>query len=574
MNDLSDADLLNEFARNDSEAAFAVLVERYLSLVHSVALRQTNDPQHAQDISQAVFIILARKASGLDSKTRLSGWLYHTARLATANFQRAEWRRTRREQEVFMQSRTNEDSSEDVWLELSPQLETAMAQLGPADRDALVMRYFENRSMGEVGTSLGWTENTAQQRVGRALEKLRKSFGKRGLTLTVGMIAATLSANAVQAAPAGLTKAITAVAVAKGTTASISTVKLVKATLKIMLWSNLTFFISLVFINVSSAIGLSAVFVRLMSKMLKREDTVKASSHKFLDRHNVFELRKKYHKEFRLFVCLVLVCFLSKGAWTFWSVFHPDAAARWEPWWNLARWVTITVFLTAVIFIWRRIGGFRGWNARTAKRNKIIQKELWADDPNPAVPTDFDSVSQNPFKQAGLVSILPLFCLVVFVVSFICTVRGVGGAYGWIPPVMVVGALIFGAIGSYLIARQVRKGWLLTDARCIKQMVKLVATSGGAGGGTGGGRTGYSAIVICEYEYAGVKYRVTPRITAVAIVSFPTPGTVERYLKKRIAPDGSCKLHINPDNPLQTTLYGGGFIDRFLVKSSSKMKTL
>src|SRR4051794_26169008 len=122
MNDLSDADLLMQFAKDDSEAAFAVLVERHLGLVHSVALRQTNNPEHAQDISQAVFIILARKAGTLDSKTVLSGWLYHTARLTTANFQRAEWRRARREQAAFMQSDTNEDSSEDAWRELSPQL--------------------------------------------------------------------------------------------------------------------------------------------------------------------------------------------------------------------------------------------------------------------------------------------------------------------------------------------------------------------------------------------------------------------------------------------------------------------
>ena len=105
MNDLSDAELLRRFAKDDSEAAFAVLVERYLGLVHSVALRQTNSPQHAQDISQAVFIILARKAGALDSKTVLSGWLYHTARLTAANFNRAEWRRARREQEGIYASR-------------------------------------------------------------------------------------------------------------------------------------------------------------------------------------------------------------------------------------------------------------------------------------------------------------------------------------------------------------------------------------------------------------------------------------------------------------------------------------
>src|SRR6476646_8395951 len=141
MNDLSDAELLRRFAKDDSQVAFAVLVERYLGLVHSVAFRQTNNLQHAQDIVQAVFIILARKAGALDSKTVLSGWLYHTARLTAANFNRAEWRRARREQEAFMQAETNDHSSEVAWRELSPRLESAMALLGPADRDALVLRY-------------------------------------------------------------------------------------------------------------------------------------------------------------------------------------------------------------------------------------------------------------------------------------------------------------------------------------------------------------------------------------------------------------------------------------------------
>ncbi len=555
MNDLSDADLLRQFAKDDSEAAFAVLVERHLSLVHSVALRQTNDPQHAQDIAQAVFIILARKAGSLDSKTVLSGWLYHTARLTAANFQRAERRRVRREQEAFMQSATNEDSPVDAWRELSPQLETAMAVLGPADRDALVMRYFQNRSMADVGTALGCTENTAQQRVGRALEKLRKLLGKRGIALTGGTIATALSANAVQAAPAGLAKAITPVAVTKGAAASVATAKLVKATLKIMPWSNLVAAISLAFLSISSAIGLSAVFAGMMSAMVKREDSGEASSHDFLDRHNAFELRKKHARQFAFFGILAVICFVSYHSLAIWANVSPDAA-RWR---TIARCIVIAAFLTAVIIIWRKIGGFRGWKARLARRNEIIQKELWVDDPNPAAPTDFDYTLQTSFKKAGWVSVMPLLGLVACVVSFICMVRKVGG---WIAPATFLGGWVFGVMGSYLAFRNVRKGWLFTDARCIKQIVKVVGTSGG-----NGASHGFSAIVICEYEYAGVKYRVTPRITAVAIVSFPTPQTVEWYLKKRIAPDGTCKLCFNPDNPLQTVLYGGGFMDRFLLNN-------
>jgi RNA polymerase sigma factor (sigma-70 family) len=564
MNDLSDAELLRRFAKDDSEAAFAVLVERYLGLVHSVAARQTNNLQHAQDISQAVFIILARKAGALDSKTVLSGWLYHTARLTAANFNRAEWRRARREQEAFMQAETNDHSSEVAWRELSPKLETAMAQLGPADHDALVMRYFQNRSIAEVGTAFGWTENTAQKRVGRALEKLRKFFDKRGIALTGGTIAATLSANAVQAAPAGLAKAITPVAATKGAAASIATAKLVKVTLKIMPWSYLGGLISLAFLYVSSAIGLSAVFVRLMSQMFKGEDSGEPSSHDFVDRHNVFELRKKYWKHFSVFGVLAVLCFVSYNVLGIWTNGDPEVEAHL---WRTVGCVVIAVFLTAVVIVWRKIGGFRGWNARMARRNEIIQKELWADDPNPAVPTDFDNVFQSPFKQNGLVFYVPLFGLACCVVSFICMVRNIGGLT---PPIVFVGGWVIGVTGTYLCARKARKGWLLADARCIKQMVKRVATSGAGGGGS----SGFSAIIVCEYEYAGVKYRVTPKITAVAIVSFPTAGTVERYLRKKIAPDGTCKLHFNPGNPLQTTLYGGGRLERFLANQPRQSKSM
>ncbi|HTR40330.1 MAG TPA: sigma-70 family RNA polymerase sigma factor [Pseudomonadales bacterium] len=239
MTDVPDAELLERFARNDSEAAFAALVERYVALVHSVARRHTANPQQAQDITQAVFIILARKAGGLSGKTVLPGWLYQTARLTAANFQRAEMSRIRREQEAFMQSTLEEPANDTLWLELSPQLDKAMACLGANERDALVLRYFQNKSMADVGRFLGLEENTAQKRVGRALEKLRKFFAKRGVASTTAIIAGVISANSVQAAPTGLAKTISVAAVAKGAAASASTLTLAKGALKIMAWTKM-----------------------------------------------------------------------------------------------------------------------------------------------------------------------------------------------------------------------------------------------------------------------------------------------------------------------------------------------
>jgi len=237
MTDVPDERLLEQFARNGSEEAFAALVQRHIALVHSVALRHTANAQHAQDITQAVFVILARKAGALGRKTVLPGWLYHTARLTAANLQRAETRRVRREQEAFMQSNLEESPTDALWRELSPQLDEAMAGLGTAERDALVLRYFQNKSMAEVAKFLGLEENTAQKRVSRALEKLRKFFTKRGVDSTAAGIAENISAHSVQAVPVALTKSVTAVALAKGAMASTSTLTLIKGALKIMAWT-------------------------------------------------------------------------------------------------------------------------------------------------------------------------------------------------------------------------------------------------------------------------------------------------------------------------------------------------
>src|SRR5690348_6703705 len=118
MSDSPDAELLEQFVRNKSEAAFAELVERHIGLVYSTAFRKTGNSQQSEDITQAVFIILARKAHSLGSKTVLPGWLHHTARFTAANLQRMELRRIRREQEAFMQSTVNESATDALWRDL------------------------------------------------------------------------------------------------------------------------------------------------------------------------------------------------------------------------------------------------------------------------------------------------------------------------------------------------------------------------------------------------------------------------------------------------------------------------
>jgi len=233
-----DMALLREYARHNSEEAFAALVTRHVNLVYSVALQEVHDPHLAEEITQAVFIILARKADSLNGRTILAGWLCRTARYASANALTIQRRRQQREQEACMQSVVNE-SEPDAWTQIAPLLSGAMKQLGQKDHDAVVLRFFEGKSFQEIGTAFGASENAAKKRVAYALEKLRKYFSKHGVSSTTAIIAGTISANSVQAAPVALAKTVTAVAIVKGAIAAASTLTLVKGTIKVMTYAKL-----------------------------------------------------------------------------------------------------------------------------------------------------------------------------------------------------------------------------------------------------------------------------------------------------------------------------------------------
>jgi uncharacterized protein (TIGR03435 family) len=238
MNEHEDIELLRQYAEEQSDVAFEMLVKRHVNLVYSAARRSVERPDDAEEITQAVFIILARKARILRQGTILSGWLYQTARLTAANFRRAEIRRAHREKEAHMQSVLNEGDA-DVWPQIAPLLEQAVGGLNEKDRNAIVLRFFEKKSLSEVGRAFGTSEDAAKMRVNRALEKLRVFFTKRGFTLSATVLAVAMSANSVQGAPIELATSVAAAA--KGSAAALSTVTLVKGTLKLMAWTKAKF---------------------------------------------------------------------------------------------------------------------------------------------------------------------------------------------------------------------------------------------------------------------------------------------------------------------------------------------
>jgi uncharacterized protein (TIGR03435 family) len=233
MQVVEDMTLLQEYAHRNSESAFAALVSRHVNFVYSSALRQVRDPHLAQEITQAVFIILARKAASISRQTVLTGWLFKTVRFTASAQLKAARRRQRREQEAQMNSAMMEASPDKTWESMSPLLDEALAKLNDQDRQAVLLRYFENKSLSQVGGALAVSEDTARKRVGRAVEKLRQFFVKRGVALSALSISGALSANAVQAAPIGLAASVSAAAV-KGSAVTASTLTLVKGALKLM----------------------------------------------------------------------------------------------------------------------------------------------------------------------------------------------------------------------------------------------------------------------------------------------------------------------------------------------------
>lgn len=224
--------LLIEYAEQGSESAFRELVTRYINLVYAAALRLVDgDTQLAEDVTQMVFINLAKKARTLSREVMLGGWLHQNTYHVATRAMRAEHRRKTREREAVEMNTPQEDVRADL-RQVAPILDEAITQLGTEDRTAILLRFFEQRDFRAVGEALGSNEDAARMRVSRALEKLHSLLKQRGVTLSIAALGTVLAAGAATAAPAGLAGSVSGVALAgaAGTGTTLTILKLMANT--------------------------------------------------------------------------------------------------------------------------------------------------------------------------------------------------------------------------------------------------------------------------------------------------------------------------------------------------------
>jgi RNA polymerase sigma factor (sigma-70 family) len=219
---IEDTELLRRYAEEKSEDAFAELVRRHVNFVYACAVRRVGGNAHlAEDVTQQVFAALARDAGKVARRDVLSGWLYATARNVAVQVVRSERRRAVREQEAHTMNELSATAAQDAeWARLRPVIDEAMDDLREEDREAVLLRFFEGKSFGEIGAKLRLSENTARMRVDRALATLHAGLARRGVSSTAAALGVALAGQAAVAAPAGLAASVTAAVLAGGNVAS------------------------------------------------------------------------------------------------------------------------------------------------------------------------------------------------------------------------------------------------------------------------------------------------------------------------------------------------------------------
>jgi len=210
---MDDAQLLQQYVETGSPDAFQSLVSRHINFVYGAALRHVHDRHVAEEVTQAVFIVLARKAATLRHEAVLSSWLLSTCRYAALGQMKIAARRRRHERRAAEMAKTVwVEEAESNWPQYEGQIDAALASLRETDRKAVVLRFYEHKSFDEIAAILGTAEEAARKRVSRAVEKLRGYFGVSQRTLPATMITYYLYSKLATPAPAGLAEQVASAA--------------------------------------------------------------------------------------------------------------------------------------------------------------------------------------------------------------------------------------------------------------------------------------------------------------------------------------------------------------------------
>jgi RNA polymerase sigma factor (sigma-70 family) len=201
---LADEALLRRFADSRDEGAFEVLVRRHGPMVLGVCRRILRDAHAAEDVFQATFLVLARKARTVRAGRALPAWLHRVAARLAHAARTAEGRRRKQEREVSAM-RTPDPTAAAAWRELGPLLDAELLRLPEKLRLPVVLCYLQGKTHDQAARELGWPKGTVAGRLARARQLLRARLTRRGLTLSVPVLAASLARAAGPAAlPAGV----------------------------------------------------------------------------------------------------------------------------------------------------------------------------------------------------------------------------------------------------------------------------------------------------------------------------------------------------------------------------------
>ena len=223
---MTDTQLLQLWARDRDEEAFAELVRRHQDMVYSTCLRKLGSPESAQDAAQQTFATLSLKAAKLAQHSNIGGWLYKSALLESSSLLKMETRRHNRHERFRAEAASDPVSTEENAAELNDllrHLDEAMLDLKTTDREVLVRRFLQNMPLRNIGEAMGTTEEAARKRVTRAIDALAGIFRRRGVVSCTGALLSAALAKTSHSAPAGLLAKATASAKTGASAASFAT---------------------------------------------------------------------------------------------------------------------------------------------------------------------------------------------------------------------------------------------------------------------------------------------------------------------------------------------------------------